>query len=91
MYENCDAVEAALGRAILAGEPGYGPHLDNGGEPGVGCEHLGFVPPGSSGGKLPLTGVALPVVGGAGVALLMVGAGLLLYLRRRNRLEFVAE
>ena len=51
-----------------------------------------IVVPGSTGGtKLPLTGVALPVLGGLGVALVMIGLGLFLWNRRRDRAEFVAE
>lgn len=42
------------------------------------------------GGRLPLTGLAGWTVAGSGVALLALGAGMLLFLRRR-RVEFTAE
>lgn len=45
----------------------------------------GIIP--EPGGKLPLTGVAVPLMGGGGLALLAIGAGLLWYSRRR-RAEF---
>jgi hypothetical protein len=52
-------------------------------------------PPGSSGGStggLPLTGVAAALVATGGVALVLLGVAMLLYLRYRNREpEFVAE
>lgn len=37
-YPNCDAVRTSLGRPILAGEAGYGTHLDSDLD-GIGCEN----------------------------------------------------
>lgn len=36
-YDNCAEAEAAGAAPVLAGDPGYGPHLDQNGD-GVGCE-----------------------------------------------------
>lgn len=44
-FANCDAARAAGAAPVLAGEPGYGSHLDRDGD-GIGCESSG----GSSGG-----------------------------------------
>ena len=36
-FENCTAARAAGAAPVLAGDPGYGPHLDRDGD-GIGCE-----------------------------------------------------
>ncbi|MEM1505960.1 excalibur calcium-binding domain-containing protein [Domibacillus sp. 8LH] len=37
-YDNCSAAQVAGAAPVYAGDPGYGPHLDRGGD-GVGCEY----------------------------------------------------
>ena len=85
-FANCDDARAAGAAPISLGQPGYSPDLDSDLD-GVACEE---VVPASGSGRLPLTGAAVMVSVGTGVALLVAGAGLWLFSRRR-RIEFAAE
>lgn len=87
-YENCSAVDDAVGHWLLETDPGYRLDLD-GNADGVACEGLG-APTGGKIGGLPLTGTSLPLVAGVGGSLVLAGAAVLVWLWRRNRTEFRA-
>ncbi len=78
-YDTCATAAAAGVTNIPTGAPGYRPGLDSDGD-GTACEATTE----ASGPALPVTGVKLPVLLGAGAGMVALGVGGVLLARRRR-------